>query len=59
MVSAVKSDGFSLLSRDGIAGDSWAFSFAEAYTSLLEDGNRKMMLSILKTLFDRHLEVKK
>ncbi|CBY37855.1 unnamed protein product [Oikopleura dioica] len=42
VVSAVKSEGFTLLSRDGIAGDSWAFSFAEAYTSLLEDGNRKI-----------------
>ena len=57
LVTSIKNDGFSLLSRDGLGGDSWVLAFADAETKLVDGGNRKVVLSVLKTLRERHLDV--
>ena len=64
----VKMEGFDLLSKESVAlqnkqsstsmeGDAWIISLHEAETLLLVGGARKKVLSILKTIRDRHLDL--
>ena len=64
----VKMEGFDLLSKESVAlqnkqsstsmeGDAWIISLHEAENLLLVGGARKKVLSILKTIRDRHLDL--
>ncbi|XP_037086501.1 protein mab-21-like [Pollicipes pollicipes] len=66
LVAEVKAEGFDLLSKESQAvqskqnsmeGDAWVLSFNEAENRLLYGGCRKRVLSLLKTLRDRHLDL--
>ena len=61
-------EGFDLLSKESVAlqnkqsstsmeGDAWIISLHEAENLLLVGGARKKVLSILKTIRDRHLDL--
>ena len=65
-VAEVKTEGFDLLSKESpslsgkqsaMEGDAWVISFVEAENRLIRDGCRRQILSILKTLRDRHLDL--
>ena len=64
----MKMEGFDLLSKESVAlqnkqsstsmeGDAWIISLHEAENLLLVGGARKKVLSILKTIRDRHLDL--
>ena len=68
MALQVKMEGFDLLSKESVAlqnkqsstsmeGDAWIISLHEAENLLLVGGARKKVLSILKTIRDRHLDL--
>lgn len=66
LVAEVKTEGFDLLSKESIymkdkqsaaEGDAWVISFKYAEDRLLYGGSRRKVLSLLKTLRDRHLDV--
>jgi len=68
MAAQVKMEGFDLLSKESVAlqnkqsstsmeGDAWIISLHEAENLLLVGGARKKVLSILKTIRDRHLDL--
>ena len=66
LVAEVKAEGFDLLSKESQAiqskqnsmeGDAWVLTFSEAENRLLYGGCRRRVLSILKTLRDRHLDL--
>ncbi|CAD5117593.1 unnamed protein product [Dimorphilus gyrociliatus] len=69
LVAEVKTEGFNLLSKDCVymkdkqssasaaEGDAWILSFTEAELILLSGGCRRRVLSILKTLKERHLQI--
>ncbi len=67
LISEIKQDGFSLLSKEtvymkekqsAVEGDAWVMEFLEAEEKLLTGAHRKKCLSILKTLRDRHLNIR-
>ncbi|XP_037070973.1 LOW QUALITY PROTEIN: protein mab-21-like 2 [Pollicipes pollicipes] len=66
LVAEVKAEGFDLLSKESQAiqskqnsmeGDAWVLTFSEAENRLLYGGCRRRVLSVLKTLRDRHLDL--
>ena len=66
LVGAVKTEGFSMLSRENpflpkkqncSENDAWMLCFNEAENILLSGGCRKTCLSVLKTLRDRNLDI--
>ena len=68
LAAQVKLEGFDLLSKESIAlqnkqsstsmeGDAWIISLQEAESSLLVGGARRRVLSMLKCIRDRHLDL--
>ena len=68
LAAQVKLEGFDLLSKESIAlqnkqsstsmeGDAWIISLQEAESSLLVGGSRRKVLSMLKCIRDRHLDL--
>ena len=68
LAAQVKLEGFDLLSKESIAlqnkqsstsmeGDAWIISLQEAEASLLVGGARRRVLSMLKCIRDRHLDL--
>jgi len=68
LAAQVKMEGFDLLSKESIAlqnkqsstsmeGDAWIISLHEAENILMVGGARKKVLSMLKTIRDRHLDL--
>jgi len=68
LAAQVKLEGFDLLSKESIAlqnkqsstsmeGDAWIISLQEAEASLLVGGSRRRVLSMLKVIRDRHLDL--
>jgi len=68
LAATVKLEGFDLLSKESIAlqqkqsstsmeGDAWIISLHEAESSLLVGGVRRRVLSMLKCIRDRHLDL--
>ena len=68
LAAQVKMEGFDLLSKESIAlqnkqsstsmeGDAWIISLHEAENILMVGGARKKVLSIMKSIRDRHLEI--
>ena len=68
LAAQVKLEGFDLLSKESIAlqnkqsstsmeGDAWIISLQEAESSLLVGGARRRVLSMLKCIMDRHLDI--
>ncbi|XP_031553579.1 protein mab-21-like 2 [Actinia tenebrosa] len=64
-IANVKMRGFNLLARDpypaakpiNTEGDAWVLSFTEAEELLLSGGCRKLCVSMLKALCDKHLNI--
>ena len=64
-IASVKLRGFALLARDpypcvkstGSEGDAWLLSFNDAEDVLFATGGRRLCLSMLKTLYDKHLDL--
>lgn len=64
-IANVKMRGFNLLARDpypttkpiNTEGDAWVLSFTDAEELLLSGGCRKLCLSMLKALCDKHLNI--
>ena len=44
------------MSRDGVGGDAWVMSFTEAEVKLLEGANRKIVLSVLKAMWETNID---
>ncbi|XP_074619952.1 protein mab-21-like 2 [Acropora palmata] len=65
IIDSIKLQGFSLLAKDpfpatkGVTteGDAWLVNFTEAEEILFATAGRKLCLSILKTLYDQHLDL--
>jgi len=68
LAAQVKMEGFDLLSKESIAlqnkqsstsmeGDAWIISLHEAENILMVGGARKKVLSMMKTIRDRHLDL--
>merc|ERR1712183_298585 len=68
LAATVKLEGFDLLSKESIAlqqkqsstsmeGDAWIISLHEAESSLMVGGARRRVLSMLKCIRDRHLDL--
>ena len=65
VIASIKLRGFSLLARDpypsakgaGSEGDAWLLNFSEAEDILFSTAGRRLCLSMLKTLYDTHLDL--
>lgn len=65
VVASIKLRGFSLLARDPFPsikgasseGDAWLLNFSEAEDMLFATAGRRLCLSMLKTLYDKHLDL--
>lgn len=65
VIAGIKLRGFSLLARDpypsvkgaGSEGDAWLLCFYDAEDMLFANGGRRLCLSMLKTLYDKHLDL--
>ena len=67
LVGRIKHQGFDLIAKDPLPssrreaatseGDAWVLSFVDAERFLLSGSHRKLCLSILKTICDRHLQL--
>ncbi|XP_078371615.1 protein mab-21-like 2 [Oculina patagonica] len=65
VIAGIKLRGFSLLARDpypsvkgaGSEGDAWLLCFNDAEDMLFASAGRRLCLSMLKTLYDKHLDL--
>lgn len=65
VIAGIKLRGFSLLARDpypsvkgaGSEGDAWLLSFNDAEEMLFASAGRRLCLNMLKTLYDKHLDL--